>query len=75
MTTKTIKARGTIRITNTDTGETKVSATYDAADIIKALHRGESIESIIARLEDVSRVHKPLKFPDHDPKNSFPFGM
>lgn len=74
MTTNTIKARGTIKITNTETGETEVSATYDAADVIKALHRGESIESIIARLEDVSRVHKPAT-PEPDPKDSFPFGM
>lgn len=73
--TETIKARGTIKITNTDTGETTLGATYDAADVLKALNAGEPLKSIIARLENVQTVSSKPANTDPDPKDSFPFGM
>ncbi|MHA1962523.1 MAG: hypothetical protein ACW99U_20160 [Candidatus Thorarchaeota archaeon] len=46
-----IKQVGTIRVTNVDTGKTTYSATYAACDILDALKKGETVESILARLE------------------------
>lgn len=51
MNTNKIQKMGEIEITDTVTGEVKVSATYDANEIIDALKAGESIESIVQRLE------------------------
>ena len=47
----TIKAVGTVKITNADNGSVTYSATYDAKEILDALHNGESIHSIIHRLD------------------------
>lgn len=69
--TDTIKQVGTIKITNVDTGETTYSATYDAADIIAALNCGESLDSVIARLELTEESHEPASAQP----NPFPMGM
>lgn len=69
-----IKRAGTITITDTETGETTVNATFAAEDILDALRRGESIESIIARCEDVEVSHKANPQPK-TLDNPFPVGM
>ncbi len=69
-----IKREGVIKITNTETGKVEYSATYAASDILDALRRGESIESIMTRCEGIetSRESLPAETPTDNP---FPWGM
>lgn len=69
-----IKRAGTIKITNTETGAVEYSAVYDAAAILARLHRGDSIQSVIAACEAVEKVAE-TPTPEVYRENPFPLGM
>jgi hypothetical protein len=75
ITTDQIKQVGTIRVTNVDTGKTTYSAAYNANEVIDALRKGESVDSILSRLEAKAEFRMtPISTPDSS-RNSFPLGM
>lgn len=47
----TIKREGRIKITDVETGESEIHATYAAADVLKYLDRGYTIAQVMDILE------------------------